>query len=349
MSWETGMRAVVLEQHGGPEVLTVRDIPEPVPPPGWVKVRVRACALNHLDLWARRGLPGIRYPLPLILGNDVAGSVAEPGPGVEGIERGAEVVLAPGLSCGRCEACGLGDDNYCRQYRVLGNGLNGGYAEYVVVPAANLLPKPKNLSWAEAASVPLVFLTAWEMLVHKARVRLGEDVLVLAAGSGVGIAGLQVAKLFGARVLAAASTDEKLAKAKALGADEAINYSTADFATEARRLTDKKGVEIVFEHTGQDTWAKSILAAARGGRIVTCGATSGFEAVTDLRHVFSRQIRILGSYMGRRAHLFEVLRWMERGRLKPVVDRVLPLAQAAEAHRVLEAREAFGKVVLEVS
>jgi NADPH:quinone reductase-like Zn-dependent oxidoreductase len=342
------MRAVVLEQHGGPEVLTLRDVPEPVPPPGWVKVRVRACALNHLDLWARRGLPGVRYPLPLILGNDVAGEVAEPGPGVQGIEPGAEVVLAPGVSCGRCEACALGDDNFCRRYQVLGNGLNGGYAEYVVVPAANVLPKPSRLSWAEAAALPLVFLTAWHMLVHKAGVRPGEDVLVLAAGSGVGVAGIQIAKLFGARVLAAASTDEKLAKAKALGADEGINYATHDFAAEVRRLTDKKGVEIVFEHTGQDTWAKSILAVARGGRIVTCGATSGYEAMTDLRHVFSRQIRILGSYMGRRAELFEVLRWVEKGRLVPVVDRVLPLAQAAEAHRVLEAREAFGKVVLEI-
>ncbi|HEV8481010.1 MAG TPA: zinc-binding dehydrogenase [Candidatus Eisenbacteria bacterium] len=342
------MRAVVLEQHGGPDVLIIRDIPEPLPPPGWVKVRVRACALNHLDLWARQGLPGIRYPLPLVLGNDVAGEVAELGQGVEGVERGTEVVLAPGVSCGRCEACAAGDDNFCRQYRVLGNGLNGGYAEYVVVPAANLLPKPAQLSWAEAAAVPLVFLTAWHMLVHKSAVRPGEDVLILAAGSGVGVAGIQIAKLFGARVLAAASSDDKLAKARGLGADETINYSTLDFAAEVRRLTDKKGVEIVFEHTGQDTWAKSILAVARGGRIVTCGATSGYEAITDLRHVFSRQIRIIGSYMGRRAELFEVLRWMERGKLRPVVDRVLPLAQAAEAHRVLEARQAFGKVVLEI-
>ena len=342
------MRAVVLEQHGGPEVLKMRDVPEPVPAPGWVKVRVRACALNHLDLWARRGLPGIKYPLPLILGNDVAGVVAEPGPGVEGIVPGTEVVLAPGVSCGRCEACALGDDNFCRRYGVLGNALNGGYAEFVVVPAANVLPKPPRLSWAEAAALPLVFLTAWHMLVHKSGVKPGEDVLILAAGSGVGVAGIQIAKLFGARVIAAASTDEKLAKAKALGADETVNYATHDFAAEVRRITEKKGVEIVFEHTGQDTWPKSILAVARGGRIVTCGATSGHEAVTDLRHVFSRQIRIIGSYMGRRAELFEVLRWVERGRLNPVVDRVLPLAQAAQAHRVLEAREAFGKVVLEV-
>ena len=341
------MRAVVLEHHGGPEALVQKDVPEPAPPPGWVKVRIRACALNHLDLWARRGLPGIRYPLPLILGNDIAGEVAELGAGVSDMKPGDEVVLAPGFGCGRCQACAAGDDNLCRAYRILGNGLDGGYAEYVTAPAANALPKPARLSWPEAAAVPLVFLTAWHMLVHKARVRPGEDVLVLAAGSGVGVAAIQVAKLFGARVLAAASTDEKLAKARALGADETVNYAENDFAAEVRRLTDKKGVEIVVEHTGQDTWPKSILSAARGGRIVTCGATSGHDAVTDLRHVFGRQIQILGSYMGRRAELFEVLRWMERGRLSPVVDRVLPLAQAPEAHRALEAREAFGKVVLQ--
>jgi len=341
------MRAVVLEQHGGPEVLVAKEVPEPSPPAGWVKVRTKACALNHLDLWARRGLPGVRYPLPLILGNDVAGEVVELGAGVEGVERGAEVVLAPGLGCGRCQACAEGDDNSCRHYRVLGNGLNGGYAEYVVVPAVNALPKPARLSWPEAAAVPLVFLTAWHMLVTKCRVRMGEDVLVLAAGSGVGVAAIQIAKLFGARVIAAASTAEKLAKAKTLGADDTVNYAETDFAAEVRKLTDKKGAEIVFEHTGQDTWPKSILAVARGGRIVTCGATSGHEAVTDLRHVFGRQIQILGSYMGRRAEMFEVLRWVAAGRLSPVVDRVLPLEQAAEAHRVLEAREAFGKVVLQ--
>ena len=341
------MRAVILERHGGPEVLEVRDVPEPAPPPGWVKVRIRACALNHLDLWARGGLPGVRYPLPLILGNDIAGEIAEIGTGVEGVKPGDEVVLAPGFGCGRCQACANGDDNQCRFYRILGNGLDGGYAEYVVAPAVNALPKPARLSWPEAAAVPLVFLTAWHMLVHKARVRPGEDVLVLAAGSGVGVAAIQIAKLFGARVIAAASTAGKLAKARELGADEAVNYAETDFSAEVRRLTDKKGVEIVVEHTGKDTWPKSILAAARGGRIVTCGATSGYDAVTDLRHVFGRQIQILGSYMGRRAELFEVLRWMESGRLKPVVDRVLPLAQAAEAHRVLEVREAFGKVVLQ--
>jgi NADPH:quinone reductase-like Zn-dependent oxidoreductase len=343
------MRAVVLERHGGPEVLVLTEAPEPSPPPGWVRVEVRACALNHLDLWTRRGLPGIRYPLPLVLGSDVAGVVGGVGAGVDWVKPGDEVVLAPGFGCGHCEECLAGDDNLCRRYAILGNALNGGYAERVVVPAANCLPKPPRLTWAEAASLPLVFLTAWHMLVRQARVRPGEEVLVLAAGSGVGIAAIQIAKLFGARVIAAASSPAKLTRARALGADETVDYARQDLVTEVRRLTGKKGVEIVVEHTGKDTWPQSILAAARGGRIVTCGATSGYDASTDLRHVFSRQLRILGCYMGRKGSLWEVLRWVERGRLRPVVDRVLPLARAREAHEVLERREAFGKVVLEVA
>jgi NADPH:quinone reductase-like Zn-dependent oxidoreductase len=341
------MKAVVLERHGGPEVLALKTVADPAPPPGWVGVQVRACALNHLDLWARRGMPGVKFPLPLILGNDIAGVVREVGAGVDWVKPGDEVVLAPGFGCGHCEACLGGDDNLCRRYAILGSALNGGYAERVVAPAANCLPKPARLTWPEAASLPLVFLTAWHMLVHRARLRPGEDVLVLAAGSGVGIAAIQIAKLFGARVIAAASTQSKLEQARALGADEVVNYAECDFAAEVRRLTDKKGVEVVVEHTGKDTWGKSILAAARGGRVVTCGATSGYDAATDLRHVFSRQIQLLGSYMGRKASLHEIFRWVERGRLKPVVDRVLPLERAREAHAALERREAFGKVVLE--
>jgi NADPH:quinone reductase-like Zn-dependent oxidoreductase len=343
------MKAILIERHGGPEVLTLKTVPDPTPPPGWVGVQVRACALNHLDLWARRGLPGVRFPLPLIPGNDVAGVVYELGAGVDWVKVGDEVALAPGFGCGHCEACLAGDDNLCRRYAILGSALNGGYAERVVAPAANCLPRPPGLTWAETASLPLVFLTAWNMLVHRARVGAGEDVLVLAAGSGVGIAAIQIAKLRGARVIAAASTAAKLERARALGADETINYAESDFAAEVRRLTDKKGVEVVVEHTGRDTWAGSILAVARGGRVVTCGATSGYEAVTDLRHVFSRQIQILGSNMGRKSSLHEIFRWVERGRLRPVVDRVLPLERAREAHEALERRAAFGKVVLELS
>ena len=341
------MKAVVVERHGGPEVLSYQDAEDPRPRADEVVVEVRACSVNHLDVWARRGLPGVKIPLPLIPGNDVAGVVREVGSLVDWLEPGAEVVVAPGTSCNRCEACAAGDDNRCRRYRVLGYLVNGGYAQRVAVPARNCLPKPERLSWPEAASMPLVFLTAWHMLVTKVDVRPGEDVVVLAAGSGVGIAAVQIAKLLGARVLATASTEEKLARARELGADETIRYTEVDWASEVRRLTGKKGADVIFEHTGESTWESSILAAANGGRIVTCGATSGHEGRTDLRHLFARQIRIIGSYMGRRAELFEIFRWVERGRLKPVVHRVLPLTQAPEAHRALENREAFGKIVLE--
>lgn len=341
------MKAVVVETHGGPEVLAYKDVDDPRPQADEVVVEVRACSVNHLDVWARRGLPGVKIPLPLIPGNDVAGIVREVGSLVDWIAVGDEVVVAPGTSCNRCEACAAGDDNRCRRYRVLGYMRNGGYAERVAVPARNCLPKPAKLSWPETASMPLVFLTAWHMLVTKVDVRPGEDVVVLAAGSGVGIAAVQIAKLLGARVIATASTEEKLAKARDLGADDTIRYTEVDWAAEVRRLTGKKGADVIFEHTGESTWESSILAAAAGGRIVTCGATSGFEGRTDLRHLFARQLRIQGSYMGRRSEVSEIFRWVERGKLRPVVHRVLPLRDAAEAHRLLEDRAAFGKVVLE--
>ena len=341
------MLAVVIEKHGGPEELKLREVADPELRPDSVLVEVKACAVNYLDVWARRGLPGVKIPLPLIPGNDIAGVVKETGSLVDWLSPGDEIMVAPGTGCGHCHACLEGDDNLCRRYRVIGYFRDGGYAQLAGVPGSNCIPKPARLSWPEAAAIPLVFLTAWHMLVHKARVQPGEDVLIMAAGSGVGSAGLQIAKLHGARVIATASTDSKLAKAKELGADEVINYKEQDFAKEVRRLTGKKGAEVIFEHTGEETWEKSIAAIAKNGRIVTCGATSGYNGATDLRHIFSRQIQILGSYMGRKAELWEVVRWVERGRLKPVVDRTLPLSQAAEAHRVLESREAFGKVVLE--
>jgi NADPH:quinone reductase-like Zn-dependent oxidoreductase len=341
------MQAVVVERHGGPEELRLREVPEPEVPTDSVLVEVRACAVNFLDIWARRGIPGIKWPLPLIPGNDIVGVVSKTGSLVDWLKPGDEVAVAPGVGCGHCRACLEGDDNLCRRYAVIGSGRDGGYAQFASVPGANCVPKPASLTWPETAAIPLVFLTAWHMLVHRARVQPGEDVLVLAAGSGVGSAAIQVAKLHGARVLATASTDGKLERARELGADEVINYKEHDFADEVRRLTGKKGADVVVEHTGEWTWEKSILAVAKNGRIVTCGATSGHEGRTDLRHVFARQIQILGSYMGRRAEVFEVFRWVEKGRLEPVVHRVLPLAEAPEAHRILERREAFGKVVLE--
>jgi len=340
------MRAITIREHGGPEALTSEELPDLSAGPGQVLVRVRACALNHLDIWVRRGLPHLKLSYPHILGADVAGEVLEVGAGVAGVEVGQRAVLAPGTSCGVCEQCLAGRDNHCRRYGILGETRDGGYAEQVVVPACNVLPYPGELEFPQAAAIPLTFQTAWQMLVDRARVRPGERVLILAAGSGVGAAGVQIAKLFGAEVIATASTEEKLERAAELGADHGINHAGQDLVAEVKRLTGKRGVDVVFEHVGQATWKQSILCAAKGGRIVTCGATTGWAAETDLRHVFFRQLSILGSTMGSKAVLFDVIEHVKAGRLRPVVDRVMGLEEAAAAHRLLEDRRQFGKVVL---
>jgi NADPH:quinone reductase-like Zn-dependent oxidoreductase len=340
------MKAMTLRQHGGPEVLTLEDLPAPEAGPGQVRVRVAAVALNHLDLWVRRGLPHLQLEYPFLLGADVAGTIDQLGPGVSGVCVGDEVVVNPGHSCGRCKDCLSGRDNLCRWYQLMGEDRSGGYGEQLVVPAQNVVPKPPSLSMAEAAAVPTTFLTAWQMLTRKAPVQPGDDVLVMAAGSGVGVAAVQLAKLRGARVIATASSDDKLARARALGADETINHKSQDLVAEVKRLTGKRGVDIVFEHVGAAVWQQVILATRRGGRIVTCGATSGWDARTDLRHVFFRQIEILGSTMGAKGDLFDILALIGAGRLRPVVDRTMPLASAQAAHRLLEERAAFGKIVL---
>jgi NADPH:quinone reductase-like Zn-dependent oxidoreductase len=340
------MKAVAIRAHGGPEVVNLEDLPDPQPGPGQVVVGVKAAALNHLDIWVRKGWPGLKLAFPHVLGSDVAGVVEAVGAGVDGVKAGDAVVVNPSLGCGRCERCLSGHENLCRRFAILGEHVSGGQAERLAVPARNVMAKPARLSFEEAAAVPLTFMTAWHALVERAKVRPGETVLVHAAGSGVGVAAVQIAKLFGARVIATAGSDAKLEKAKALGADEVVNYETQDFVQEVRRLTDKKGVEIVFEHVGKKTWEKSILAAAIGGRITTVGATTGFDPLTDLRHVFFRQISILGSTMGTAGDLLEVLRFVGEGRLRPVVDRVLPLADARKGQDLLSERAQFGKIVL---
>jgi NADPH:quinone reductase-like Zn-dependent oxidoreductase len=342
------MRAVVLREHGGPEVLQHESIERPEPGPGQVRVAVKAVSLNHLDIWVRRGGPAFHLEYPHRLGSDVAGVIDAFGPGVAPAQLavGDRVVVSPGLSCSRCQACLSGADNLCPEYRILGENTQGGYAEHVVVPVQNLAPYPDGLSYEEAASVLLPFLTAWQMLVRKAQVRPGEIVLVHGAGSGVGVAAIQICKLLGARVIATASSEDKLARARALGADHTIDYVKGDFTSEVRGLTLKRGVDVVFEHVGGETFTRSIKVTRNGGRIVTCGATSGFTPAIDLRHVFFRQIQILGSTMGSKGDLFEVLKHVTAGRLRPVIHTVMPLAEAAGAHRLLEARQAFGKVVL---
>jgi len=339
------MRAMVIREHGGPEVLKGEEIADPVVAPGEVLVRVRAVALNHLDVWMRRGQAARTVPFPHVLGSDVAGEVLA-ADGIEGLERGTRVILAPGVSCGRCRHCLGGTDNFCRRYRLLGLELPGGYAEKVRCPAANVLVLPDGISFEEGAAFPLVFITAWHMLVTRARLQPRESVLVWGAGSGVGTAAIQIAKALGARVIATAGDDAKVAKALALGADAAVNHASGDVPEEVRRFTERRGIDVVFEHTGAATWERSVQSLAYGGRLVTCGATTGPVGSTDLLRLFAKQVSILGSYMGTKAEFLDVARLFFERKVKAVVHQVLPLAEARRAHEELEASRHFGKIVL---
>lgn len=340
------MKAVRIHQFGGPEVLTYEDVPNPQPRKDQVLVRVRACALNHLDLWVRQGLPGVK--LPHILGSDIAGEILDVGEYVGGLKQGQRVLIAPMHFCGHCEKCLSGIQNQCRTFTVLGNAVDGGNCELIAVPQANVILLPNSLDFIQAASIPLVFVTAWHMLVGRAGVRPGQTVLVLGAGSGVGIAAIQIAKFFHCRVITTAGNEAKLAKAKELGADFAINHYQQKISEEVRRITNKEGVDIVVEHVGAATWDESVKSIKSGGMLVTCGATTGPNVGIDLRHLFARQLTILGSYMGTMAELHEVLRHVFAGHLKPVVDRVFPLSEVRQAHGYLAKSQMFGKVVLNV-
>jgi NADPH:quinone reductase-like Zn-dependent oxidoreductase len=340
------MKAVRFHEHGDVSVLRYEDAPDPRPAGGEVLVRVRACALNHLDLWQRRGMERVSIPFPHISGADVAGEIAEPGG--SGLPTGARVMLQPGVSCGRCRACVSGRDNECPTYTVLGYMNDGGYAELVKVPAANVVALPDHVTFIDGAAFPLTFLTAWHMLLTRAGLRPGEDVLVLAAGSGVGQAAIQIAKLHGARVFATAGNEEKLAKARDLGVDAAVNHHTEDLPRRIRELTHGRGVDVVVEHVGQATWERSVRCLARSGRLVTCGATTGAAGNINLQFLFARQLSLLGSYMGTKGELLEAAPFLASGQLKPAVDRVYSLGEAAEAQQRLEKAGQFGKIVLTV-
>lgn len=338
------MKAIVFHDFGGPEVLQYRDISDPKLRNDHVLIRVKSCALNHLDIWVRKGLPGVN--LPHINGSDIAGVVEDVGDYITSVRDGQRVLLAPMMFCNHCAMCTSSRQNLCREFTVLGNGVDGGNCELIAVPEVNVIPIPDTLSFDEAASVPLVFLTAWHMLVTRSKIQQGQWVLVLGAGSGVGTAAIQIAKMFHANVIATAGDDVKLAKARELGADFTIDHYNQKIGDEVRRITDKRGVDIVFEHVGKATWAESIRSLRPGGTIVTCGATSGFEVSFDLRQLFAKQLSFLGSYMGSMGDLHEVLGHVFAGRLKPVVDRAFPLSATADAHRYLESSKMFGKVVL---
>lgn len=334
-----------MREHGGVERLERLDVPEPVAGPTEAIVSVRAVALNHLDLWVRRGVPGHKFPLPLIAGAEVAGVIESIGPN-DRWKAGDEVIVAPGFSCGVCVACLSGNDPLCAGFGIFGETRNGGCAEKMVVPIRNLLRKPASLSFTDAAAIPLDFLTSWHMLVARAQLRPGETVLVHAGGSGVGTAAIQIAKLWGASVFTTVGSRAKADRVRALGVEEVILYRDVDFQSEVRRLTSKRGVDVVVDHIGVDTFDRSLKSLAKGGRLVTCGATSGPNATININLVFFKLLSILGSTMGSLAELHEIMKHVEAGRLRPVVDRVLPMSGIAEAHRVLESREAFGKIVL---
>src|SRR5579863_9855362 len=343
------MKAVRIHQFGGPEVLTYEDVPDPQPRKDEVLVRVRACSLNHLDIWVRKGLPGVK--LPHILGSDIAGEIVELGEYVAGFQTGGfktgqRVLLAPMHFCGHCAKCMAGLQNECRQFTVLGNAVDGGNCELIAAPPASVIPIPDSLDFNQAASVPLVFVTAWHMLVTRAGVRPGQTVLVLGASSGVGIAAIQIAKLFHCRVITTAGDETKLEKARALGADYGIDHYKQKISEEVRKITSKEGVDTVIEHVGAATWDESVKSLKSGGTLVTCGATTGPSAAIDLRHLFARQLSLLGSYMGTMGELHEVLKHVFAGRLKPVVDRAFPLSEVRAAHEYLEKSQMFGKIVV---
>jgi len=340
------MKAARIHQHGGPEVLKYEEVPDPQIKANQILVRVRACALNHLDLFVRAGIPGLKFPMPHILGSDIAGEVVAVGELCERVQPGWRVLLSPGQSCRQCQQCVAGLDNHCRKYTMFGYAVDGGDCELLAAPEYTAIQIPHDLNFEDAAAVPLVFLTAWHMLTTRAALQPGEDVLVLAASSGVGSAAIQIAKMFHCRVIATAGGEAKMARAKELGADHVLDHYQQDISAEVKKITGKRGVDVVFEHVGQATWQKSFESLAPAGRLVTCGATTGFEARVDLRFLFSRQYSLLGSFMGTMGELHQVLKFIFRKQLKPVIDRVYPLEQIRAAHEHLENKEQFGKVIV---
>lgn len=340
------MKAVIFKEHGGTEKLSYEDLPVPTIGPEEVLVRVKACALNHLDIWIREGNPAYPIPLPHVSGSDIAGLVERVGDHVEGVTAGQRVLVSPGLSCWKCEACLAGRDNFCRSFGIIGAMTHGGYADYVRVPFRNVLAIPENLSFEEAAAFPLVSVTASHMLFALAGLQHGETVLIMGAGSGVGMMAVQLAKLAGARVLATVGSDDKVPKAVVLGADAVINHSREHVAERVKLLTEGRGVDVVIEHVGTEVWELCLESLTKGGRLITCGATTGGDVKINLRYVFSRQLTIKGSYMGTRAELVKTTELMGQKRLVSVIDRTYPLKDARAAQEQMLRRTFFGKIVL---
>ncbi len=340
------MRAAVFNQHGSPEVIEIADVPRPELPAGHVLITVRAAALNHLDLWARRGLPGLELEFPHIGGSDIAGVVEELGEGVDGPSVGTPVAVNPSLWCGRCEWCLKGEESLCTSYKIIGEHLSGGFAEYAAVPAANLLTIPDDLAFENAAAAPLVYQTAWRGLVARGHLRQGETVLITGASGGVSTAAIQIAKHIGATVFAVTSGPEKVERVRNLGADHVIDRLQSDFAKAVWRATAKRGVDLAFDSVGEAVWPNLLRSLARDGRLVTYGATSGPRGQVEIRLTFWKQLRIIGSTMSNVSEFNEVMSLVFQKKLAPVVDVVWPLEEARAAHERLEAGAAFGKIVL---
>lgn len=340
------MKAVIFRKNGGTEMLEEAYVPIPDLGKRDVLVKVTACALNHLDLWTLTGMPNIKVSMPHILGSDIAGEVVDKGKKVHGIPLHQSVIVAPGISCGKCSYCEDGWDSLCKEYKILGFQVNGGFAEYVKVHARNIIPVSKIYSREEWSGVPLTFLTAWHILVTRANLLKKETILIHAAGSGLGSAAIQIAKLLGARVITTVGSEEKIKRAKALGADEVINHRTKDFSSEVLRLTRHEGVDVVLDHIGGDTFAKSILCLRKKGRLLTSGATAGRNVSFDIRYLFTHQLSVIGSYMGGIRELERVVRCVQAGKLRPVLDKVFPLRETRQAFQRMIDRENFGKIIL---
>lgn len=344
------LKATLFYEHGGPEVLTYSDYPTPEPHPNQILVEIKAVALNHLDLFTRQGVPGLKLEMPHILGSDIAGVIAQTGDKVvTGLKEGQSVIINPVVSCGTCEFCIKGEESLCPTFGIIGEHYRGGYAEFIAIDAENVIPVPEQsgLDYVQAAAFPLTFMTAWRMLMTKAQLKPGDDVLIIGIGGGVALAALQIAKVAGARVFVTSSSDKKLQRARTLGADILLNHeSNPDYHKEVWKITGKRGVDVVLDSVGQATWERSLRSLRKGGRLVTCGATSGSPGPTNINLVFWKQLEILGSTMASRSEFKEMLKLVWNRRLRPIVDRVFSLSDAKTAHEILEEGKQFGKLVL---
>ncbi|MGK5087952.1 zinc-binding dehydrogenase [Bdellovibrionota bacterium FG-2] len=349
------MKAWRIERHGGPEVLKRVDVDDPVAGPMEIRVRVQAVGLNHLDVWARKGVPGFKFPLPLIPGCDICGVIDSFGPGSEktlakeGFKQGSDVILNPVVSCDRCEACLGGFHPLCKNFGILGETQDGGCADFVIAPLSQVIARPAGLALAEAASLPIPYVTAWSMVTRKAQIKPGQWVLVQAGGSGVSVALIQMIKLLGANVITTVGDDSKIQKARDLGADFVIQYKSQSFKDELKKILvqiGRKGCDVAFDHVGASTFPDSMRALSWGGKFVTCGATSGAEVNLDLKALFFKNLSVLGSTMGSKADLMQVLELVKQKKLHAVVDTVLPMEKLPEALARLEDRRVFGKIVV---